>query len=347
MNFKNIFFAAAAAMALTACSSDDEQSFVSQFPEDGVMRFTTNLVDPTVATTRASITSGDVNTAGQQFQVKIVNPSPTYSYFNTVQYDGAEWTPTDRMLWQNDTQSITVTAAYQQGKTFTDSEFLNGANLSVAADQRTVSNVRIYSQFSGIEDSNPTGSTTEIQPYVQGEGGYETTYTALVVPGGGDGGADFIQLSDAEGSTLLVKGIPRMEAGYSYTFNLTVGKNKIEVASVTVTDWTNDGSGVYGECTVTVTDLSAYYSKMVECGCGNLDGKCVNGAAQAFTGQVLSASQAIALAKAKAAETNSNCAVFYGMSSFAKNDGSTGSASFYYDAANKGLSGYRGYYVSK
>lgn len=47
MRFKNIFFAAAAAMALTACSSDDEQSFVSQFPEDGVMRFTTNLVDPT------------------------------------------------------------------------------------------------------------------------------------------------------------------------------------------------------------------------------------------------------------------------------------------------------------
>ena len=73
MRFKNIFFAAAAAMALTACSSDDEQGFVSQFPEDGVMRFTTNLVDPTIATTRASITGSDVNQSGQQFQVKIVN----------------------------------------------------------------------------------------------------------------------------------------------------------------------------------------------------------------------------------------------------------------------------------
>ena len=62
MRFKNIFFAAAAAMALTACSSDDEQlNVVSQFPEDGVMRFTTNLVDPTIATTRASITGSDVN----------------------------------------------------------------------------------------------------------------------------------------------------------------------------------------------------------------------------------------------------------------------------------------------
>ena len=138
MRFKNIFFAAAAAMALTACSSDDEQSFVSQFPEDGVMRFTTNLVDPTIATTRASITGSDVNQNGQQFQVKIVNPaSAMYSYFNTVQYNGTEWTPVNRMLWQNDQQSITVTAAYKQGKTFSDNEFVNGANLTVAADQST------------------------------------------------------------------------------------------------------------------------------------------------------------------------------------------------------------------
>ena len=139
MRFKNIFFAAAAAMALTACSSDDEQqSFVSQFPEDGVMRFTTNLVDPTAVTTRASITGNDVNQNGEQFQVKIVNPtSATYSYFNTVQYDGTEWMPVNRMLWQNDQQMITVTAAYKQGKTFSDYEFIVGANLTVAADQST------------------------------------------------------------------------------------------------------------------------------------------------------------------------------------------------------------------
>ena len=138
MRFKNILFAAAAAMALTACSSDDEQSFVSQFPEDGVMRFTTNLVDPTIATTRASITGNDVNQSGQQFQVKIVNPtSATYSYFNTVQYASDEWMPYNRMLWQNDQQAITVTAAYKQGKTFSDYDFIVGANLTVAADQST------------------------------------------------------------------------------------------------------------------------------------------------------------------------------------------------------------------
>ena len=105
-------------------------------------------------------------------------------------------------------------------------------------DQKTVSNVRIYSEASGIADGNPTGSSTEIQPYAQGDGGQGSTYTALVVPGYGDSGARFIQLTDGEGSTLLVKGIPELEAGNSYTFNLVVGKNRIEVQSVTVQDWT-------------------------------------------------------------------------------------------------------------
>jgi len=137
MNIKNIFFAAAAAMTLTACSSDDEQqSFVSQFPEDGVMRFTTNLVDPAAVLTRASITGNDLNQQGQQFQVKVVNnASATYSYFSNVQNDGIDWVPATRMLWQNDQQAITVTAACKQGKTFTDNEFVGGADLTVAADQ--------------------------------------------------------------------------------------------------------------------------------------------------------------------------------------------------------------------
>ena len=169
MRFKNILFAAAAAMALTACQSDDAIETVqqkSQFPEDGVMRFTTNLVDPTIATTRASITGSDVNQNGQQFQVKIVNPtSATYSYFNTVQYDGTEWIPVNRMLWQNDQQSITVTAAYKQGKTFSDYDFIVGANLTVAADQSTETKLKQQDLLTMPTKtiSNPSTETTLLQ----------------------------------------------------------------------------------------------------------------------------------------------------------------------------------------
>ena len=104
--------------------------------------------------------------------------------------------------------------------------------------QKTVSNVRIYSEASGIENGNPTGISTEITPYAQGNGGSGSTYTALVVPGYGDGSATFITLTDGANNNLSVKGIPELEAGNSYTFNLVVGKNTIQVQSVTVQDWT-------------------------------------------------------------------------------------------------------------
>ncbi|WP_081657162.1 fimbrillin family protein [Segatella baroniae] len=105
-------------------------------------------------------------------------------------------------------------------------------------DEKTVSNVRIYSQYSAIADGNSTGNIAEITPYAQGNSGLGSTYTALVVPGDGNSSANFIRLRDGENNTLLVKGIPAMQAGHSYTFNLVVGKNRIEVASVTVQDWT-------------------------------------------------------------------------------------------------------------
>lgn len=108
-----------------------------------------------------------------------------------------------------------------------------------------VKNVRINSQYSAIADGNGTGDVTAVTPYAQGSyddytGGWRqnSTFTALVVPGYGDSGARFIQLTDGENSTLEVKGIPELEAGNSYTFNLVVGKNTIQVASVTVQDWT-------------------------------------------------------------------------------------------------------------
>ena len=126
---------------------------------------------------------------------------------------------------------------------------ISGFGDQYANNQQSVSNVRIYSQASAIADNNPTGSSTAITPYQQGDGGQGTTYTALVVPGNSDANAYFIRLTDGEGTPLLVRGIPEMEAGYSYTFNLVVGKDKIEIASVTVQDWTTGETLAGGQAT--------------------------------------------------------------------------------------------------
>ena len=69
------------------------------------------------------------------------------------------------------------------------------------------------------------------------------------MPGYGDSGARFIKLTDGEYNTLLVKGIPELEAGNSYTFNLVVGKNRILVQSVTVQDWATGTTLAGGQAT--------------------------------------------------------------------------------------------------
>ena len=171
------------------------------------------------------------------------------------------------------------------------------------------------------------------------------------------------KVNDSSTETLSVTAVTPDEAtDKTYTWSsdatdvATVDENGVVTAvaegTAHIRATANDGSGVYGECTVTVSDLSAYYSNMVECGCDNLLNICYSSSNE-FTGQVLSAAQAIALAQVKAAETGSNCAVFYDHGDadyeirFAKNDGTTGSARFNRNAEAKGLSGYKGYYVSK
>ena len=79
-------------------------------------------------------------------------------------------------------------------------------------------------------------STINIKPLQNGKGGTGTTYTALVAPGTTEGHLYFA----AEGTTetpLVVK-TGALEAGKSYTYNLTVGKNTITVSDISVKDWT-------------------------------------------------------------------------------------------------------------
>lgn len=110
-------------------------------------------------------------------------------------------------------------------------------NIQSFKDQFTadtkVNHVRIVGKE--CTDANET-STINIKPLQKGEGGINTTYTALVAPGSVEGKLYF----SAEGTTetpLVVK-TGTLEAGKSYTYNLIVGKNKVAVNDITVADWT-------------------------------------------------------------------------------------------------------------
>ena len=114
---------------------------------------------------------------------------------------------------------------------------LNIQNFNDQFDDNTtkVNHIRIASKAS--TDAGET-STIDIKPLQNGEGGIGTTYTAMVAPGTTEGHLYFTDNESTE--TPLVVKTGTLEAGKSYTYNLTVGKNTITINDVTVAEWGTD-----------------------------------------------------------------------------------------------------------
>ena len=114
---------------------------------------------------------------------------------------------------------------------------LNIQNFNDQFDDNTtkVNHIRIASKAS--TDTRET-STVNIKPLQKGEGGINTTYTALVAPGTVEGKLYFTTEESTE--TPLVVKTGTLEAGKSYTYNLIVGKNKVTIGDVTVAEWGTD-----------------------------------------------------------------------------------------------------------
>jgi hypothetical protein len=115
--------------------------------------------------------------------------------------------------------------------------------------------ITVYSPSTSITVSDGTvtgsGSAIEVTPY--GGEGMTTATTdpavAIITPGA-EATADFIAVQvkkngTAVGSKLIASERPELLAGYSYTFNLTVKKDRINISSVQLTDW-EDVSAIDG-----------------------------------------------------------------------------------------------------
>ena len=82
--------------------------------------------------------------------------------------------------------------------------------------------------------------------YVEGSytmGTVGCTYIAILEPHSGAADEYFVEMilhkaNQVEGP-IRVKGIPELEAGHAYTFELYVGKNTVKIGSVTVNEWTS------------------------------------------------------------------------------------------------------------
>ena len=109
-----------------------------------------------------------------------------------------------------------------------------------------VTDLKIYCP----ENTNGNSAWEEISPYRQnGEGGVNTTYTALVIPGVINAELNTSENSyNSEGEPQALKlETGTLEAGKSYTYNLIVGKNKVTVGGVTVAPWNTENTLQGGE----------------------------------------------------------------------------------------------------
>lgn len=125
--------AATAGLMLTGCNKDDgADTAISHFPEDGVIRVTTNVNEAVL--TRAGLTSTNLS----NFWLKIVTGDGNvgYNYFEKITKNSSsgEWESANSMLWKDATTPTQMTAAVFGDRNFTNDEFA-GVELTLPADQ--------------------------------------------------------------------------------------------------------------------------------------------------------------------------------------------------------------------
>ena len=123
----------------------------------------------------------------------------------------------------------------------------------------TLSAVEVYSKLKvPAEDGD---SYAPIQTYKKEENGSNVFY-ALVSPGTGNDAEKFLKLTvtynDGDGKPtqtkeLYVTGIPALDKAMSYTYDVKIGKDKVAIGSVSVTDW-GPGDDITGGDAVTTTE---------------------------------------------------------------------------------------------
>lgn len=116
-------------------------------------------------------------------------------------------------------------------------------------DGKDIYMIRVESIRSGRSvvspDGTGSGDPVDVRPY-RYDIAYSTdgNYHAIVVPCDGDDSAVFLKITvwwkpgtEQDKAVLYVTGRPAFEAGKHYTYNITVGKDKLEAGDITVSDW--------------------------------------------------------------------------------------------------------------
>ena len=261
---KRMMGLAAAILALSSCSESED--LLSAFHSDpNAVRITAQVGKASANGFTRSNPLGDAEgqkkfNNGDEISVKADGQDAV-----TYQLNGNEWQPQGGkfLKWESDKMNFTayypasfdgnldkviLPAEYDEAS-LAANDFMsyyglhsntNGNQLTLTMNRKMA---RVVVEIDGFKDQY-AGATVNslsicgIKAYKHGDG----KFYALIKPCEAQNSATFISLDVAEGesktTTEKLTGIPSLTAGKSYTYKLTVGKDKVSVSGIYVADWT-------------------------------------------------------------------------------------------------------------
>ena len=256
---------AAAILALSACSESED--LLSAFHSDpNAVRITAEVGKASANGFTRSNPLGDADAQkkfnnGDEISVKADDQDAVTYHFN-----GTEWLPKESskfLKWESDEMNftayypatfdgnldnITLPAEYDEASlaandfmSYSDKQSNKKGNQLTLTMNRMMA--RVVVEIDGFNDQYAEATVNSLS--ICGIKAYKHTdnkFYALIKPCEAQSSATFLSLDVAEGesktTTEKLTGIPALTAGNSYTYKLTVGKNKISVSGITVADWT-------------------------------------------------------------------------------------------------------------
>lgn len=263
---KRMMGLAAAILALSACSESED--LLSAFHSDpNAVRITAEVGKASANGFTRSNPLGATEADQKKFKEgDMISVKADGQDAVTYQLNGDEWQPQDSKFLKWESDEMNFTAYYPASfdgnlnnvtlpKEYDEASLAANDFMSYSGKQSNTKDnnnqliltmerkmARVVVEIDGFNDQYTEATVNSLS--ICGIKAYKHSdkkFYALIKPCAAQNSETFLSLDVAEGAskttTETLTGIPELTAGKSYTYQLTVGKNKVSVSGITVKDW--------------------------------------------------------------------------------------------------------------
>lgn len=262
---KRLMGCAAAILALTACS-ESEDLLAAYHSDSKAVHITAQVGKASADGFTRSNPLGDADAQAKFNENDEISVKADGQDAVTYQFNGSEWQPQGGkfLKWEKETMNFTAYYPAKFNGTINQPEkYTSEADLAAADFMSVTSNVtnpgdnsltltmerkmaRVVVEIADFNDQytkNATVKSVTINGNIKAyKHEADSKFYALIDPNSIPGAtAPFLTLEVEDGTSKTTETLtttPTFEAGKSYTYQLTVGKNKVSVTGITVADWT-------------------------------------------------------------------------------------------------------------